>query len=123
MNNLRVLVVDDSTTMIRIISNTLKRLGITNIEKAEDGMEGLRIFNNKEIDLVLSDINMPKMNGMEMLKEIRKINQDVPVVMITTEAGKVEVIAALKAGANNYITKPFTPQVLKEKLSVILGIG
>jgi len=122
LESLNVLVVDDSKTMVRIISNTLSRLGIKNIEKAYDGLEGLEKFKSSNLDIVLTDWNMPNMNGLELVKRIRKSDQDIPIVMVTTEGGKREVITAIKAGVDNYIIKPFTPAVLKEKLSDILDI-
>jgi len=120
--NLKVLVVDDSSTMLRIISNILQRLNITDIILAEDGVIGLEKYYEYKPHLILSDRNMPNMNGLDLVKKIRTTDKDTPIVMITTEGGKSEVIAALKAGANNYIVKPFTPQVLKEKLQIILGM-
>jgi two-component system chemotaxis response regulator CheY len=107
--------------MLRIITNTLKRVGINNITTAEDGMEALELFKQNEYDVLFTDWNMPNMNGLELVKHVRKLDDDIPIVMITTEGGKVEVITAIKAGVNNYIVKPFTPQVLKEKLQAILG--
>jgi len=119
---MKVLVLDDSKTMLRIISNTLKRIGEEDITTAEDGSEGLLAYNKatedgKPFEIILTDWNMPVMDGLAFVKAIRKDNQDIPIIMITTEGGKTEVITALKAGVNNYIVKPFTPQVLKEKLS------
>ena len=122
LDNLNVLVVDDSKTMVRIISNTLSRIGVKNILSAYNGKEGLEQYILNKLDIVFTDWNMPVMNGLELVKHIRKINQDIPIVMITTEGGKREVITALKAGVDNYIIKPFTPQVLREKLSDILNI-
>jgi len=121
IKNLKVLVADDSKTMLRIISNTLKRLGINDIVLAEDGLEGVEKYRQEKPDIILTDWNMPEMNGLEFVKAVRRDNKDIPIVMITTEGGRVEVITALKAGVNNYIVKPFTPQILKEKLSAILG--
>jgi len=120
ISTLKVLVVDDSKTMLRIITNVLKRLSITDIQTGLDGLEGWELFKNNDFDIVLTDINMPNMNGLELLKAIRKVDSDVPVVMITTEGGKKEVITALKAGCNQYIVKPFTPDILKEKLKNII---
>jgi len=117
---MKVLVVDDSSTMVRIISNTLKRIGVEDIVTAADGQEGFDKYNEEKPDLVMTDWNMPNMNGLELVKAIRKIDDETPIVMITTEGGKAEVITALKAGVNNYIVKPFTPQVLKEKLSLFM---
>ena len=114
------LVVDDSSTMVRIVSNVLKRLGIETIYTAFDGVQGLSTFRETpDIDVVLTDINMPNMDGFELLKCIRQLDDEVPIIMITTEGGKKEVIKALKLGANQYIIKPFTPQVLKEKLEYL----
>ena len=121
LDKIHALVVDDSSTMVRIVSNTLKRVGIETITTGADGVLGLEAFmNTPGINLILTDINMPNMNGMELLIAIRKLNKDIPIVMITTEGGKVDVIKALKAGCNSYIIKPFTPDVLKEKLKAIL---
>jgi len=119
---MKVLVVDDSSTMRRIIKNTLKRIGYADIVEGADGIEGLAGFNSNDVDIVITDWNMPNMNGLDLVKKIRAINKDVPIIMVTTEGGKGEVITALKAGVNNYIVKPFTPQVLKEKLSAVLGV-
>jgi len=119
---MKVLAVDDSKTMLRIISNTLKRIGLNDIETAENGKEALEKYHKFSPELILTDWNMPEMNGLEFVKAVRKIDQDTPIIMITTEGGKAEVITALKAGVNNYIVKPFTPQVLKEKLSLFLGL-
>jgi two-component system, chemotaxis family, chemotaxis protein CheY len=119
-NDTNILVVDDSSTMRRIVVNTIKRLEIENVFEAEDGLKGLEIFNNNKIDVILTDWNMPIMNGLEFVIAIRKINPDIPIIMITTEGGKTQIITALKAGVNNYIIKPFTPQILKSKLESIL---
>lgn len=121
-SNLKVLVLDDSKTMLRIITNTLKRIGVDNVTTAEDGVLGLETYNKsiEQFDIILTDWNMPNMNGLDFVKAIRKINKDIPIVMITTEGGKMSVIEALKAGVNQYIVKPFTPQVLKDKLSTII---
>ena len=121
--NIIPLVVDDSSTMVRIISNTLKRIGIKKVYTASDGVEGLKEFNsNKDISIVLTDWNMPNMNGLDLVKAIRKKDEDIPIVMITTEGGKAEVITALKAGASQYIVKPFDIHTLKIKLQNILDI-
>ena len=122
---MKILVVDDSSTMVRIISNTLKRIGYTNILTAFDGIEATeQLEKNKDIELIITDWNMPNMNGLELVIYIRKDEtyKETPIVMVTTEGGKAEVITALKAGVNNYIVKPFTPQVLKEKLSAVIGV-
>jgi two-component system chemotaxis response regulator CheY len=123
---LKILVVDDSSTMRRIIKNTLSRLGYTELFDAEDGSKAWDVLMaNPEIDVLITDWNMPEMNGLELVQKVRAEDKyiDMPIIMVTTEGGKSEVITALKAGVNNYIVKPFTPQVLKEKLAAVLGEG
>ncbi|WP_104697724.1 MULTISPECIES: chemotaxis response regulator CheY [unclassified Helicobacter] len=123
---MRLLVVDDSSTMRRIIKNTLQRLGYEDILEAENGVEAWDILNNNgDISVLITDWNMPEMNGLELVKKTRSDSryEDIPIIMVTTEGGKIEVITALKAGVNNYIVKPFTPQVLKEKLEAVLGLN
>jgi len=122
---LKLLVVDDSSTMRRIIKNTLQRLGHKDILEGGDGIEGWNTLNaNPDVDMLIMDWNMPEMNGLELVKKVRADARftDLPIIMVTTEGGKAEVITALKAGVNNYIVKPFTPQVLKEKLGAVMGI-
>ncbi|HJE66183.1 chemotaxis response regulator CheY [Campylobacter avium] len=121
---MKLLVVDDSSTMRRIIKNTLERLGHTDILEAEHGVEAWDLLSqNDDVKVVITDWNMPEMNGLELVKKIRAEQkyEDMPIIMVTTEGGKAEVITALKSGVNNYIVKPFTPQVLKEKLEDVLG--
>jgi two-component system chemotaxis response regulator CheY len=121
---MKVLVVDDSSTMRRIIVNTLGRLGYKDVVQAADGVEAWDAMQkNPDIGVVITDWNMPNMNGLELVKKIRAEDQDIPIIMVTTEGGKAEVITALKAGVNNYIVKPFTPQVLKEKLQAVMGVN
>jgi len=116
---MRILIVDDSTTMRRIIGNVVQQLGVAkeDFDEAEDGVVAWKLFQEKgNYDVVLTDWNMPNMNGLELVKTIRAKDKKIPIVMITTEGGKGEVITALKAGVNNYIVKPFSADVLKEKL-------
>ncbi len=123
---MKLLVVDDSSTMRRNIKNTLQRLGYEDILEAEHGVEAWNHMTTVEgINVLITDWNMPEMNGLELVKKVRAEEKykDIPIIMVTTEGGKSEVITALKAGVNNYIVKPFTPQVLKEKLEVVLGIN
>ena len=123
---MKILVVDDSSTMRRIIKNTLARLGYKDILEGGDGVEGWAEMDaNPDIEMLITDWNMPEMNGLELVKKVRGDERfvDLPIIMVTTEGGKTEVITALKAGVNNYIVKPFTPQVLKEKLAVVMGIA
>lgn len=119
---MKVLIVDDSTTMLRIIKTTLNRIGITDVDMAEDGILAYALYSKSKYDLIITDWNMPNMNGLELVKKIRSIDQDTPIIMITTEGGKSSVITALKAGVNNYVVKPFTPQILKDKLSTIISV-
>lgn len=121
---MKLLVVDDSSTMRRIIKNTLSRLGYEDVLEGEDGVQGWNELNaNPDTGMLITDWNMPEMNGLELVKKVRADARfvDLPIIMVTTEGGKAEVITALKAGVNNYIVKPFTPQVLKEKLAAVLG--
>lgn len=119
--NLRFLVVDDFSTMRRIVRNLLKELGYTNVEEAEDGVDGLSKLRTGQFDFVVSDWNMPNMDGLEMLKQIRAdaALSKLPVLMVTAEAKKENIIAAAQAGANGYVVKPFTAATLDEKLSKI----
>lgn len=119
--NLKILVVDDFPTMRRIVKNLLKDLGFDNVEEAEDGAMGLDKLKNNKFDLVVSDWNMPNMDGLEMLKSIRADANlaNTPVLMVTAEAKKENIIAAAQAGANGYVVKPFTAAVLEEKLNKI----
>ncbi len=122
---MRIITVDDSSTMRRIIKNTLKRIGYGDeIVEAENGKEALGILSNNEVDLIITDWNMPVMDGLTFVKKIRANSKfdDVPIIMVTTEAAKEDIITALKAGVNNYIVKPFTPQVLKEKIEAVMGL-
>ena len=123
---MKLLVVDDSSTMRRIIKNTLARLGYKDVLEGADGVEGWDSLNsNPDVEMLITDWNMPEMNGLELVKKVRADERfkDLPIIMVTTEGGKAEVITALKAGVNNYIVKPFTPQVLKEKLGAVMGIS
>ncbi len=120
---MKFLVVDDSSTMRRIIKNTLGRLGHKEVLEAEDGAQAWKVLSETpDIDILVTDWNMPEMNGLELVKKVRAESkyEDLPIIMVTTEGGKAEVITALKAGVNNYIVKPFTPQVLQEKLEAVL---
>ena len=109
----------------RIIKNTLARLGHKDVLEGADGVEGwAAIDSNPDVDMLITDWNMPEMNGLDLVIKVRSDDRfkDLPIIMVTTEGGKSEVITALKAGVNNYIVKPFTPQILKEKLGAVMGI-
>lgn len=116
----KILIVDDSRTMRRIVKNVLLRLEFKNVVESDDGLDAWEKYQANKFDIVLTDWNMPS-PGIDLVKKIRKENKDIPIIMITTEGGKREVIIALKAGVNNYIIKPFTPVILKDKLEEILG--
>ena len=120
---MQVLVVDDYKTMIRIIRNLLKQLGFDNVDDAEDGAAALSKLRSKQYGLVISDWNMEPMTGYELLKEVRADDKlkATPFIMITAESKAENVIAAKKAGVNNYIVKPFNAATLKGKISAVLG--
>jgi len=119
--NLRFLVVDDFATMRRIVRNLLKDLGYNNVEEAEDGSDALNKLQASPVDFVISDWNMPNMDGLQLLNEIRKDERlkAIPVLMVTAEAKKENIIAAAQAGASGYVVKPFTAATLEEKLGKI----
>lgn len=118
---IKILVVDDFSTMRRIVKNILKQLGYENIEEAEDGSQAYNKLKSGSFGFVVSDWNMPNMDGLELLKKVRSDPdlKDLPFLMVTAEAEKEKVIAAIKAGVSNYIVKPFTAEVLKEKMDRI----
>lgn len=121
--SMRILVVDDFQTMRRIIINLLRQLGFTNVVEAADGKQALEKVKDDKIELVVSDWNMPNMSGMEFLKELRADDEykSLPFIMVTAEGKKENVIAAVQAGVNNYIVKPFNAATLKEKLVKVIG--
>ncbi|MCZ8280783.1 MAG: response regulator [Aquidulcibacter sp.] len=121
--NAPVLVVDDYQTMVRIIRNLLKQLGFENVDEAADGREALEKMKKTKYGLVISDWNMEPMTGYELLREVRadKILKPTPFIMVTAESKTENVIAAKKAGVNNYIVKPFNAQTLKAKIASVLG--
>lgn len=120
MNEISILIVDDSTTMQRIIKNTLHKLGLNNVSLANDGVEAWNLIQLNDYNLLITDWNMPNMNGLELVKAVRSKNTDLPIIMVTTEGGRAEIMKALHAGVNNYIVKPFTPQTLKDKLESVM---
>lgn len=119
---MRILVVDDFSTMRRIVKNILKQLGYTEIEEAEDGVQALAKLKEKPCAFVISDWNMPNMTGMDLLKNVRSDGdlKDLPFLMVTAESEKDNILAAVGAGVSNYIVKPFTADVLKEKMDKVL---
>lgn len=119
--NMKILVVDDFSTMRRIIKNLLRDLGFTNIVEADDGATALPILKDGRIDFLVTDWNMPVMTGIDLLKAVRADPQisHTPVLMVTAEAKREQIIFAAQAGVNGYIIKPFTAAVLKEKIEKI----
>lgn len=119
--SIKILVVDDFPTMRRIVRNLLKELGFENVDEAEDGQIALEKLRNGNFDFVVSDWNMPNLDGLEMLKQIRAdpVLGKLPVLMVTAEAKKENIIAAAQAGASGYVVKPFTAATLEEKLNKI----
>jgi two-component system chemotaxis response regulator CheY len=119
--NLKFLVVDDFSTMRRIVRNLLKELGFSNVDEAEDGVAALAKLRSTNFDFVVSDWNMPNMTGLDLLKEIRSDAnlKHLPVLMVTAEAKKENIVSAAQAGASGYVVKPFTAATLEEKLNKI----
>lgn len=119
--NMKFLVVDDFSTMRRIVRNLLKELGFANVQEAEDGVEALKKLREEKFDFVVSDWNMPNMTGIELLRAIRAdaILKHLPVLMVTAEAKRENIIEAAQAGASGYVVKPFTAATLDEKLKKI----
>jgi len=118
----RFLIVDDFSTMRRIVRNLLKEIGFNNAEEAEDGQIALNMLKSTKFDFVVSDINMPNMNGFELLKNMREDEslKTIPVLMVTAEAKKEDIVAAAQGGASGYIVKPFTKATLEEKVQKIM---
>lgn len=119
--NMKILVVDDFSTMRRIIKNLLKDLGFSNIQEADDGNTALPMLQQGDFDFVVTDWNMPGMQGIDLLRAIRADDslKHLPVLMVTAEAKKEQIVAAAQAGVNGYVVKPFTAATLKEKLDKI----
>ncbi len=119
--NMRILVVDDFSTMRRIVKNLLRDLGFTNTVEADDGKTALPILEDGGIDFLVTDWNMPGMTGIDLLKAVRSNPKlvDLPVLMVTAEAKREQIIMAAQAGVNGYVIKPFTAATLKEKIEKI----
>jgi two-component system, chemotaxis family, chemotaxis protein CheY len=120
---MKILVVDDFATMRRIMKNILKQIGFSNIIEADDGTTALEELKKTTVDLIISDWNMPKMTGLDLLKNVRDTDglKDIPFLMVTAEAQKQNVIDAVQAGVTNYVVKPFTAEAISEKLEKIFG--
>ena len=120
---MRVLVVDDFSTMRRIIKNILRQLGFTNVVEADDGTTAWEVLNKDKIDFIVSDWNMPKMTGIELLRKVRSSEEfaDIPFLMVTAEAQQENIIEAVQAKVSNYIVKPFTAETMKQKIEKIFS--
>ena len=123
MTDTKILAVDDSPTMRRIIVNTLKRAGYTDVIEASDGRDALEKLNTDRIILVITDWNMPQMDGLTLVKALRSSDEfkQLPILMITTRSVRDDIVKALKAGVNNYIVKPFSPETLRAKIQEVLS--
>jgi len=121
--NMKVLIVDDFATMRRIVKNILTQLGFKNFIEADDGSTAWDILQKEQVDFIVSDWNMPKMTGIELLKKVRADErfQNLPFLMVTAEAQKENIVEAVKARVSNYIVKPFTPETLSEKIEKIFA--
>jgi two-component system chemotaxis response regulator CheY len=118
---MKVMLVDDSRTMRNIEKNILAQLGYSEVVEASDGMEALSVAAAESPDLILLDWNMPNMDGLSFIQEYRKTNKQTPIMMVTTEAEKRRVVEAIRAGVNNYVVKPFTPDILSARIQETLG--
>lgn len=119
--NMQILVVDDFSTMRRIVKNVLRELGFSNIKEAEDGKAALQVLRSSRIDFIVTDWNMPVMDGLTLLKSVRADPglKTIPVLMVTAEAKREQIIEAAQSGVNGYVVKPFTAQTLKEKMEKV----
>ncbi len=123
MADLKILAVDDSPTMRRIIINTLKRAGFADVIEASDGRDALAKMKVEKVNFIITDWNMPEMDGLSFVTALRGMAEykSLPILMVTTRSVKDDIILALKAGVNNYIVKPFTPETLKDKIEQVLA--
>jgi two-component system chemotaxis response regulator CheY len=119
---MKVLVADDSGIMRKIIVRSLNAVGVSNIVEAANGQEAIDLFKAHGADLILTDWNMPEKTGLDVAKEIRALGSQVPIIMVTTEAQKGQVIAAIQAGVNDYLTKPFEAEHLRAKLDKFVAV-
>jgi two-component system chemotaxis response regulator CheY len=120
---MRVLAVDDSATMRRIIKNQLMQSGVKEVDEAENGREALMLLGHGPYDLLITDWNMPEMSGLELVNEVRKSEpiRKMPILMITTVSGKEDIVTALKAGVNSYVVKPFDAATLQAKVTQLVS--
>ncbi len=113
---MKALVVDDTKMSVFVAEKTLKGLGVESVFSAEDGVQALEVFKNEDIDIIFSDWNMPNMNGLELLIEVRKLNKSVPFIMVTTEGSRGKITEAVGYGVNDYLVKPFAPDAIQQKM-------
>ena len=120
---MRVLAVDDSATMRRIIKNQLKQSGVEDVDEAANGREALMLLDRKQYDLLITDWNMPEMCGLDLVMEVRRTEaiKAIPILMITTVSAKEDIVNALKAGVSNYVVKPFDAATLQAKVTQLVG--
>ncbi len=123
MEEKRILYVDDSPTMRRIIHNSLQKIGMSQIMEAENGVDALEILQKQDFDMMMTDWNMPEMNGKELVEHVRSIDKykKMPILMVTTRGMEEDVVTAIKLGVNGYIVKPFTPETLEKKMAEIFS--
>jgi two-component system chemotaxis response regulator CheY len=126
MSQIRALIVDDSSVMRKIVERSLRQAGLdlSSVSEAGNGADALALLDANPVDLILSDINMPVMDGLEFVRQLQTVDKlrGIPVVMITTEGSESNVVQALSLGAKGYIRKPFTPDQVKEHLLPVLGL-
>ncbi|MCP3900498.1 MAG: response regulator [Desulfobacteraceae bacterium] len=121
--SIKILIVDDFATMRRILKNALKQLGFRDFVEADDGTTAWKVLEEQQFDLIVADWNMPKLTGFELLKKVRAsdLHKKTPFLMVTAEAQKDQVVKAIHAGASNYVVKPFTEEIIANKLERILN--
>lgn len=118
---MKFLLVDDSSTMRKIQRRTLEKLGYPEVDEAEDGQQAMGMLPASAPDIIITDWNMPNMNGLEFVKAVRVTNAKIPIIMVTTEAERSKVVEAIQAGINDYLIKPFTPDALAAKIRKVTG--
>jgi two-component system, chemotaxis family, chemotaxis protein CheY len=120
---MKILSVDDSATMRRIIKNQLKQIGFEHVDEAENGRVALAMLAKDTYDLLITDWNMPEMNGLDLVKEVRRTDavKTIPILMVTTVSAKEDIVTALKAGVSNYVVKPFDADTLRSKVTQVAG--
>lgn len=118
---MKILVVDDSATMRRIVIRALGEIGYRDVVEADNGQTALRAFQKGDVDMIITDWNMPVMSGLDLVTEVRQAAPAVPILMVTTNASSQDVVQALQAGVTNYVVKPFSAETFKEKVEAVLA--